>query len=587
MRIGLHVNNLPDETAAIRYIETVQPPLCKFLVGGFNRNVLDACKANGVKTVLRMHTDDQVLLRQVLGNVPRKAKPAISARAAMPFIDTATALAAEHGFTFVEGYNEVYQTGAELARYAEFDIALMQKADERGVKAMIGSFSTGNPPDSWAPYLPALRYAGQHGHVVGLHEYSAPVLQYGTGSNQWNGGAYTLTDPVSNPDALGWWTLRYRRARAEWRTLGVNPLPDVAITESGIDDVQPRPHNTPGRGWRTTLGTEWENKPPFGTWAEQARWYAWQLSQDSYIIGAVGFGWGALDPAWMNFRDDADEGRLKVFMAAQLTLPRGSVNPPPPPSGFLVELKKAIPNVVDLIGSLPRHQTLRYATRSLAQISEISVHHTTGPTTYTPQQCAVQHVEVNGWPGIGYTFWIDRAGILYYCNDITTVSYHVGTTALPGDENLPAIGLAYPGDYRKGHDTPTPEQRATTARFVPWLNTYLGKTLLLRGHRDVAGGTECPGENLMALITELNQQISPPPANLETLRNAAWNALYPAGGIAYAPTHALIKFASVRKLGLPVTGEFTYGQWTAQGFRDGIAYAITGKWEDVKVLDWL
>jgi len=89
------------------------------------------------------------------------------------------------------------------------------------------------------------------------------------------------------------------------------------------------------------------------------------------------------------------------------------------------------------------------------------------------------------------------------------------------------------------------------------------------------------------LITELNQQISPPPANLETLRNAAWNALYPAGGIAYAPTHALIKFASVRKLGLPVTGEFTYGQWTAQGFRDGIAYAITGKWEDVKVLDWL
>lgn len=591
MRIGLHCNNLPDEAKAIRYIETVQPPLCKFLLGGFTRRVLDACRANGVKTVLRVHTDDQTLLRQVLGNGgPRPRRPALTARGAASFVDTAVGLAVEHGFDYVEGYNEVYQSGAELARYAEFDISLMQAAEQRGVKAMIGSFSTGNPPDSWQPYVPALRYAGQHGHVVGLHEYSAPVMQWGAGRNQWHGGAYVLDDPVLAPDALGWWTLRYRRARAEWRTLGINPLPNIAITESGIDDIQPRPANTPGRGWRTTLGTEWENKQPFGSWADQMCSYAWQLSQDAYIVGAVSFGWGALDPNWHNFRDDIDQERLAVFMAAQLTLPRGAVTPTPTPaptpqpSKFFQALQAEFPGAIDLSATLPQHATLRYAAREVAKVERMVLHHTAASRTGSWQGVAAYHVVTNGWPGIGYTFGVSPDGAVALLNPLEISCYHVGSP------NASSIGICVPGDYRS--DRPTEALADALQRLVSLLRSWTGKRdLPVVAHGDVPGNaTECPGQFLRALLPGLNVAPTPPtPApsyTLTDLRRATYAQVGAPGTNAYTPDYALQKFATAHAQGGPLTPEFVFGPWTARGFAESIIYAVTGNWGDVRALPW-
>ena len=98
---------------------------------------------------------------------------------------------------------------------------------------------------------------------MALHEYSAPVMQYGVGDNQWNGGQFVLNDPADDHDELGWWTLRYRRSVAEWRKLGLETIPPIIITESGIDDIQPRP-GPAGKGWRETHGDQ-----PL-TWRDEA-----------------------------------------------------------------------------------------------------------------------------------------------------------------------------------------------------------------------------------------------------------------------------------------------------------------------------
>ena len=46
-----------------------------------------------------------------------------------------------------------------------------------------------------------LRHAAADGHYVALHEYSAPVMQWGVGENQWNGGEWTLGDEATAPGA--------------------------------------------------------------------------------------------------------------------------------------------------------------------------------------------------------------------------------------------------------------------------------------------------------------------------------------------------------------------------------------------------
>jgi len=315
------------------------------------------------------------------------------------------------------------------------------------------------------------------------------------------------------------------------------------------------------------------------------RWYAWQLSQDAYVIGAVSFGWGALDPNWHNFRDDIDDDRLRVFMAAQLTLPRAPFVPVPPapqPSTFFTALKQAIPSAVDLTGSLPQHPTARYATRDLAQITEIDFHHSGPPsdTGYTPQQAAAYHVSL-GWPGIGYHAWIDTAGILSICNLPEVISYHVGSTAKAGDENLPAYGLCYPGT----NPVLTSAQQITTLQFCNFMADYLGRKLKLQGHKDVAGDTDCPGANIMAFVTKINAP-APVKYTLEQLHAAAFAHLGAPGTNAYTPNYALQRAATERMFGAPTTPEFTFGPWTARGFALEIVYALTGDWGNIHELAW-
>jgi len=186
-----------------------------------------------------------------------------------------------------EGYNEPAIESADImADYAAFEAERVKQMAALGLKCCVGNFSTGTPQiEQWAGFLPALQAAQQRGGCLGLHEYSAPVMQFGFGRNQ--------LDPKGDSGDEGWYTLRYRQAYR--RQIPVELRIPLIITECGVDGlIQPRP-GPGGAGWRD-FGTYWKqnNIAPNGVtgYLDQLTWYDEELQKDDYVIGATIFAAG-------------------------------------------------------------------------------------------------------------------------------------------------------------------------------------------------------------------------------------------------------------------------------------------------------
>ena len=184
---------------------------------------------------------------------------------------------------YFELVNETAQSGDALKRLTDFTGDACQLLHAEGHKVAVGSFSVGNPNlyADWHIFEPAVRAAD----AVALHEYGAPKLWSQPG----------VTDPahVDGPQAgdLGWWCLRYRRARQLMvRAYGWDTLPPFIITECGIDVGL----IGQGRGgWRATKSTAME-------YVQQLAWYNRELSLDDYVLGATVFGYGMAED-WASY----------------------------------------------------------------------------------------------------------------------------------------------------------------------------------------------------------------------------------------------------------------------------------------------
>lgn len=315
MRVGPHVNTTHRAGVAVEYIRRVQPDAVKVLNSGMDGRVIAAAQAAGSLIIGRVYWDNQQL-----------------GAAYGRFIDRVIQFAREHPeIGWLEGANEFAQSPGELERYAEHEIERMKALDAIGRKAVIGNFSTGTPDVAhWSRFRPALEYAAAHGHALGLHSYSGPVMQWLAGGNQRTATGDVLADPCEGPDVDGWLTLRYRKVLKICRAWGIGHI-KIAITESGIDDVQPRP-GPQGKGWKSYLGTEFENRSPFGDYASQLAWYGRRLTEDQNVIAWVDFGFSQAGD-WETFDlSNADAMRARVVVE-MLKLPRGhgAVVPAPPP----------------------------------------------------------------------------------------------------------------------------------------------------------------------------------------------------------------------------------------------------------------
>lgn len=186
-----------------------------------------------------------------------------------------------------EGYNEpVADTVDKMKRLADLEAERTRLLGEQGVRSVVGNFAAGHPPlELWEHFKPALEAARQYRGFIGLHEYSAPIMQWGFGALQ--------STPGSNEGDEGWLTLRYRKAyRYYLKPMGYGNLP-LLITECGVDGtVQPRPGPPEAKGWRD-FELYWHsnglrNDMP-GVYMDQLIWYDSELQKDDYVKGAAIF----------------------------------------------------------------------------------------------------------------------------------------------------------------------------------------------------------------------------------------------------------------------------------------------------------
>jgi hypothetical protein len=186
-----------------------------------------------------------------------------------------------------EGYNEWTAANANDPQawqaYAQFEAQRACLMQSYGYHAVIGNFAAGRPEYAeMLVFLPAIRIGLQCGAILGLHEYSAPTLQYGYGQGVPHRPPY--------PER-GMLTLRYRFWYEDLFMPLNLPIP-LVITEMGVDGgVQagrPGPQGVTGwldfaKYWRDTgLGND-----PAEVYVSQLAWYDSEIRQDPYVLGAA------------------------------------------------------------------------------------------------------------------------------------------------------------------------------------------------------------------------------------------------------------------------------------------------------------
>ena len=196
-----------------------------------------------------------------------------------------------------ESYNEpIAQSPEAMQRLAAFEAERTRLLAQAGIRSCIGNFGTGLPAlELWPHFLPAVQALKEHNGYLGLHEYSAPYMWFGS-------GPYQLEEGVNEGDE-GWLTLRYRKVYRQFLQPAGLEVP-LLITETGIDgQVQNRP-GPRGLGWQD-FQKFWEDEGHMRTTApgfyiEQLAWYDSQLQQDHYVKGAAIYALGA-SKGWGSF----------------------------------------------------------------------------------------------------------------------------------------------------------------------------------------------------------------------------------------------------------------------------------------------
>jgi hypothetical protein len=195
-----------------------------------------------------------------------------------------------------EAYNEPLAVDPEqMARLAQFETVRTRLLAAAGVRSVIGNFGTGHPDLAlWPHFRPALEAAIEHKSYLGLHEYAAPTMQFGTPQDPLGWG--------SDPTQEGWLTLRYRKVYRGYLQPNKLTLP-LLLTEVGIDGLVTNRPGPAGKGWKDFMAY-WDElgmgKDAPGNYVEQLAWYDSQLQQDDYVLGAAIYA-AAASPGWESY----------------------------------------------------------------------------------------------------------------------------------------------------------------------------------------------------------------------------------------------------------------------------------------------
>jgi hypothetical protein len=184
-----------------------------------------------------------------------------------------------------EGFNEPVPGDEEqMRKLAELESERVRLLADRGLKAVVGNFGTGQPPLEWWPaFRPALETAQAYGSYLGLHEYSAPTMWFNTNRAPLDFGVDAADE--------GWLTLRYRKVYREFLIPWGLRLP-LLLTEVGVDGLVTDRPGPPGGGWKD-FASYWAEMgmgpDAAGNYVEQLAWYDSQLHLDEYVQGSAIF----------------------------------------------------------------------------------------------------------------------------------------------------------------------------------------------------------------------------------------------------------------------------------------------------------
>ena len=172
--------------------------------------------------------------------------------------------------------------------------------------------------------------------------------------------------------------------------------------------------------------------------------------------------------------------------------PSSGLTPPPAPgfgavqpSGPLAAPTRPAPPIQNIINQLKHSPTLQFPTRPLSQIDRIVIHHTAVPPTVGAERIAIHRVDSQGWPGIGYHYFITGDGQIQQTNELTTQSTHAG------QYDPVAVGIAFAGDFTSA--VPSPAQLDAGAQLIAWLLSQLNLSIgAVYGYKELVV-TQSPG----------------------------------------------------------------------------------------------
>jgi hypothetical protein len=155
------------------------------------------------------------------------------------------------------------------------------------------------------------------------------------------------------------------------------------------------------------------------------------------------------------------------------------------PAPSVGAVSRSAPPVQNITNQLKRHPSQQFPTRPLSQIQRIIIHHTAIPPTVGAERIAIHRVDKQGWPGIGYHYFITGEGVIQQTNELTTQSTHAGSY------DPVAIGICFAGDFT--NTIPTRAQLDAGAQLIAWLLSQFGLTIeAVSGYKELVV-TQSPG----------------------------------------------------------------------------------------------
>lgn len=145
--------------------------------------------------------------------------------------------------------------------------------------------------------------------------------------------------------------------------------------------------------------------------------------------------------------------------------------------------------------SVRRHESKEFPSRKSQDIKQAVVHHQGGKGFYNVEK---RHIDVNGWPGPSYHFYITLSGEVWLINSILKTTYHAKYA------NKKSIGICLEGNFDK--DQPTEEQYYALRNLLLLLKKiFPDLKIKYHGEVDKRNQTRCPGESLIAIVEEFKE----------------------------------------------------------------------------------